>query len=214
MGRLLPALLLAAIAPAMAVAAPRVEVEALMRDAAVLRIDGQQRLLRSGQRSPEGVLLVSASARDATVEIEGRRHPLSLSQRIAGSFTAADRSEVTIHRDARNQYLINGEVNGVTRLMLVDTGASMMALNASDAARLGIDFRRHGQPGRAGTAGGVVNAWQVSLKSVSVGGITVNHVPAMVLEGEHPPWVLLGMTYLKHVNLREEGGVMVLQQKF
>lgn len=185
-----------------------------MQNAAVLRIDGQQRLLRAGQRSPEGVLLVSATPLAATVEVDGQRHPLSLSRRIAGNFVAPARSEVTIHRDARNQYLTSGLINGVARRMLVDTGASMVALNAADATRLGIDYRRKGQPGRASTAGGVVEAWQVTLDSVSVGGITVHHVPAMVLAGEHPAWVLLGMTYLKHVNLREASGVMVLEQKF
>lgn len=208
------ALLGAVLLAAPAAAVPQVEVHALMRDAAVLRIGGQQRLLRKGQRSPEGVLLVSADARGAVIETDGQRHTLGLSQRIAGTFAAADLSEVTIVRNGRNEYLASGEVNGGRLLMLVDTGASMVALSAREAARLGIDFRKLGTPGRAGPAGGVVNAWQVKLDRVSVGGITVHHVPAMVLEGEHPQHLLLGMTYLEHVNLREQEGVMVLQQKY
>ncbi len=206
---------LALLLPAASVHAEvSVEVQALMRDAAVLRIDGRQQTLRAGQRSDSGVLLVSSTPKQAVVEIDGRRHTLTLSQRISASFAAAEQSEVRINRNAQNRYLTNGEINGRRLLMLVDTGASIVAINAHHASLLGIDYRRDGTPGRAATASGVVPAWEVSLDRVTVGSITLHHVPAMVLSGGFPQEVLLGMTYLKHVNLREQDGVMVLQQKF
>ncbi len=192
----------------------RVEVQALMRDVAVLRIGGVQKTLRAGQRSDEGVLLVSSTPKQAVIEIDGRRHTMTLSQRISSSFEAAAHGEVRINRNAYNRYLTNGEINGRRLLMLVDTGATMVALNEQHATLIGIDYKRTGTPGQAGTAGGVVPAWQVTLEKVTVGSITLHHVPAMVLSGLFPEEVLLGMTYLKHVNLRDEGGVMVLQQKF
>ncbi len=192
----------------------QVEVQALMRDVAVLRIDGRQQTLRAGQRTSEGVKLVSSTPKQAVVEIDGRRHTLTLSQRISSSFEAAEQGEVRISRNAYNRYLTNGEVNGRRLLMLVDTGATMVALNEQHAAMVGIDYKRTGKPGQAGTAGGVVPAWRVTLDKVAVGPITLHHVPAMVLSGAFPEEVLLGMSYLKHVNLREQDGVMVLQQKF
>ena len=192
----------------------RVEVQALMRDVAVLRIGGAQKTLRAGQRSSEGVLLVSSTPKQAVIDIDGRRQTLTLSQRIASIFEAADQSEVRIARDGRNRYLTNGEINGRRLLMLVDTGANIVAINEQHARLLGIDYQRTGTPGHASTAGGVVEAWTVLLDKVSVGPIALHHVPAMVVSGQHPTEVLLGMTYLKHVNLREQDGVMVLQQKF
>jgi aspartyl protease family protein len=198
---------------AVAVADVSVEVQGLMRDTAVLRIDGRQQTLRAGQRSDSGVLLVSATPKQAVVEVDGRRHTLTLSQRISSSFAAADRGEVRVSRDAHNRYLTYGEVNGRRLLMLIDTGATQIALNEEHARLLGLDYR-NAPSGQAATAGGMVQAWQVQLERVAVGPITLHQVPAMVLSGGFPTEVLLGMSYLKHVNLSEQDGVMVLQQKF
>lgn len=194
-------------------AAARVEVQALMADAALLRINEQQHLLRSGQRSPEGVLLVSADPRRAVVEVDGRRSELTLSQRIAGSFAATDQAEVRIERNAQRQYLTTIEINGRRTVALVDTGATMMAISGTQARALGIDYRQ-GTPGRVSTAGGIRAAYGVQLDKVSVGGIAISFVPATVIEGDYPETALLGMTYLQHVGMREDNGVMYLRQKY
>ena len=52
----------------------------------------------------------------------------------------------------------------------------------------------------------------MNLRSVNVGGIKVNNVPATVIEGEFPNYVLLGMTYLRHVKMEENQGVMTLSR--
>lgn len=194
-------------------AAVRVEVQALMADAALLRINAEQRLLRSGQRSPEGVLLVSADPRRAVVEIDGRRSELTLSQRIAGNFAATDQAEVRIERNARRQYVTTIEINGRRTLALLDTGANTMAVSGAQARALGIDYHT-GTPGQVSTAGGVHPAYGVQLEKVSVGGIAVSFVPATVIEGDYPDMVLLGMTYLQHVGMREDNGVIYLRQKY
>lgn len=179
----------------------------------MLRIDGQQRLLRSGQRSPEGILLISADARRALVEMDGKRRELTLSQRIAGNFAETEPTEIQITRNNNHQYLTNGEINGRRLLMLIDTGANSVALSAAQARDLGIDYRR-GTPSQVSTAGGVKPAWSITLDKVSIGGIAVNYVPAVVIEGDFPQTALLGITYLKHVGLREDNGIMYLRQKY
>ena len=47
-----------------------------------------------------------------------------------------------------------------------------------------------------------------------IGGIAVNNVEGMVLEGKFPEKVLLGMSYLRHVEMSEKGGVLMLLQKY
>ncbi len=194
-------------------AAARVEVQALMADAALLRINEQQHLLRSGQRSPEGVLLISADPRRAVVEIDCHSSELSVSHRHAGNFAAADQAEVRIERNAQRQYLTTIEINGRRTVALLDTGATSMAVSSAQARALGIDYHS-GTPGQASTAGGIRPAYRVQLEKVSVGGIAVSFVPAMVIEGDYPDVVLLGMTYLQHVGMREDNGVMYLRQKY
>ena len=66
---LLATLLLPA-APARAVESIR--VVGLFKDKAVVQIDGTQRMLSTGQTSPEGVKLISANAREAVMEVDGR----------------------------------------------------------------------------------------------------------------------------------------------
>lgn len=190
-----------------------VEVQALMSDAAVLRIGNQQRMLRNGQRSPEGVLLVNADTRRAIIEIDGQRKELTLSQRISGNFVAADTSEVRIERNANAQYLTTASINGRLTTVLVDTGANTVALSGTQAAALGIAYHR-GTPTQVGTASGVAKAYAVQLDSIAVGGVSVPYVPAVVIEGDFPPVTLLGMTYLQRVGMREENGALFLKQKF
>jgi len=213
--KILGVLLLTSVAgySSMLLAAGSIEVQALMQEAAILRIDGAQRMLRSGQRSPEGVLLISADPRRAVVDVDGKRRELTLSQRIAGSFEENAPAEIQVARNNNHQYLTNGEINGRRILMLIDTGANSVALSAPQARGLGIDYR-HGTPSQVSTAGGVKSAWSVVLDKVSVGGITVNYVPAVVIEGDFPQTALLGITYLKHVGLREDNGIMYLRQKY
>ena len=52
----------------------------------------------------------------------------------------------------------------------------------------------------------------VTLRSVEVGGIRVENVRATVTAGEYPSTVLLGMSYLQHVELREREGVLSLSR--
>ncbi|MBL4827642.1 MAG: TIGR02281 family clan AA aspartic protease [Spongiibacteraceae bacterium] len=190
-----------------------VQVQGLFKGAAVLLIDGKQRLLRAGKRSPEGVLLIHADRKHAIVEIQGKRHDLSLSRRITSSYQAVEKIEVAIPRNATNQYISNAMINGKRIKVLVDTGATSVALSSKDAERLNIDYQ-NGQKSQVVTASGVAKAYTVLLKRISVGGLTVSGVSAVVIEGAYPVTVLLGMTYLNHVSLREQGGTLYLKSKY
>jgi aspartyl protease family protein len=54
----------------------------------------------------------------------------------------------------------------------------------------------------------------VTLDSVQIGAIRVHNVTAAVLPGNHPMEILLGMTFLDRVVMREEKGVLMLISKF
>lgn len=188
-----------------------VTAQGLLKDAAVLVIDGRQQMLRSGERSVEGVLLVSADPRQAIIEYQGQRHALTLNRRISSVFERPPpASEVAIPRDANNQYRTVAEINGKTLPVLVDTGASSVVLSADQASQLGIDYLQ-GAAATATTAAGDSAAYRIKLHRVSVGGIVASHIPALVIEGSHPPVVLLGMTFLQHVEMRETGGTLYLK---
>lgn len=188
----------------------RIEVEALFTDAAVLKIDGERKMLKAGQ-SYKGVTLVAAHSRTATLEVDGETMELGTSRHIGTQYEAAESQVVSIPRDAMLQYQTSATINGRTVQVLVDTGANVVALNSRHAQSLGVDYSA-GTPGRVETASGSISAWIVTLRSIDVGGIRVDNVQASVVEGDFPTTILLGMTYLRHVKMQESDGVLSLSR--
>lgn len=192
--------------------ASEVLVEALLPGLAVMQIDGRRVRLRAGE-SHGPVTLIEATAEAALISIGGRQQRLEVSQRISARFTQPQERRVSIQRDRQLQYLTSAEINGVRLPVIVDTGANIVVLNSVQAARVGVDAEA-GTPSRVQTAGAVINARRVVLDSVSVGGIRVDTVAAAVIDGEFPATALLGMSYLKHVELSDEGGIMTLRARW
>lgn len=194
-------------------AEPMITANALFEGRALLSIDGIPRVLKTGQTSPEGVRLVSASAREAVVSVAGREIRLAPSREPGGAFSSPERREIPVARNERGEYRIVGTVNGQQLSFMVDTGANVIALSGVDADRLGIDYRRLGEPVRVQTAAGSSEAWGITLDRVEVSGIMVRNVRATVIEGPHPEPALLGMSWLQRVGLREEAGVLYLRER-
>ena len=191
-------------------ASSRIEVEALFTDAAVLKIDGERKMLKAGQ-SYKGVTLVAAHSRTATLEVDGETMEMGTSRHIGTRYEAAESQVVTIPRDAMLQYQTSATINGRTVQVLVDTGANVVALNSGHAQSLGVDYTA-GAPGRIETASGSINAWIVTLRFVQVGGIQVENVRASVVDGNFPASILLGMSFLQHVDMRENNDILSLSR--
>lgn len=198
--------------PATFTQAADIAVEALMRDLAVLSIDGRRVTLRAGE-SRNGVTLLAADARSARVRIGDREQTLTVSQRISTEFRQPEQRVVTVRRNEQLQFRTTAEINGVRMPVIVDTGANIIALNAAQASAVGITADE-GLQSEVQTAGSVVPARQVTLDSVAVGGIRVDAVLATVIDGPQPATALLGMTFLKHVEMEERDGILVLKGRW
>lgn len=203
-------LLLAGIPHALAT---QIEVKGLFSGAAVLVIDGREQLLKKGQTSTEGIKLLSADSSQAVVLIDGEQKTLMLSQRINASFAQSEKGQVHIPVNDRRQYLTTGSINGRPVKYLVDTGANVIALSSSTARRLGIGLHE-GTRTSVTTASSTAQATSVFLKEVQVGEIRRSNVRAVVIDGDYPRDILLGMSFLQHVDISENGGLMVLTAKF
>ena len=185
----------------------------LFKNQAMLEINGQQRLLKVGKRSPEGVKLISATAKLAVIEFEGKQIELKLNRRISGQYSKPTFPEVSISMNNAQQYVTGGAINGRPVTFLVDTGANIIALNSLQASAVGIDYRG-GRKGYTETASGRVISYNVKLNSVKVGAIEVKNVVATVLEGEFPSRILLGMTFLREVEYSVVNGIMTIKQRY
>jgi len=105
------------------------------------------------------------------------------------------------------------EINGRSIEVLVDTGASMVALPFEDAERAGIYVKDSDFNGRVSTANGTGRVATVTLDKVSIGDITVRNVKAAVAEPGRLNTTLLGMTFLGRLQRAEmRQGVLILQE--
>jgi aspartyl protease family protein len=114
---------------------------------------------------------------------------------------------------ARNGHFeVEARVDGRRLELLVDTGASHIALRESAAARLGIYPRPSDYTVRVSTANGVTKAALVHLRTVEIGNIVVRDVPAIVHSDQGLGVNLLGMSFLSRVRWTHERGKLVLEQ--
>lgn len=207
-------LTLALIFSTTALAVENIRVMALFPGKAMVEVDGKNRLLKVGKASPEGLLLISADSKEAVIEIDGERESYRVGAKYGGSFTAGKKREVRIIRDNNGGYTTVGSINGRNVDMLLDTGASSVAMSSHEAKRLGIQYWLTGKKTVVSTASGYANAYIVTLDRVQVGALSLNKVEAMVVEGGSPLKVLLGMTFLNRVEMNNNGNVMLLRSKF
>jgi aspartyl protease family protein len=91
--------------------------------------------------------------------------------------------------------VIDGQGGPRAVRVMVDTGASVVALTPADAARLGLRLKAGDFSGTVITASGPVRAAPVELGAVAVAGARVERVEALVVE-HGLPHSLLGMSYL------------------
>jgi aspartyl protease family protein len=120
---------------------------------------------------------------------------------------------VSISRDGRGHFQTEGRIDGQRVGFMVDTGASVIALNETSAARIGVRPSQNDYDATVTTANGKVKAARTRLAMVDVGGLIVRDVDALVLPDEALSENLLGLSFLSKLKRFEfANGRMVLEQ--
>jgi aspartyl protease family protein len=187
--------------------AATVYVAALGYGRADVRINGSEvRAMWVGETTLEGVTLRSVTDDAAVFEIGGKVWTLKPGQ---GTYAQAK-----LQADAHGQFFVTAQVNGTPLPAIIDTGATAVVMNSEDAYRLGIDYMR-GRRVVAQTASGPSNAYLVTFPSVQVGDIVLSEVPGSVIDVSRRelPLVLIGMSFLRNVDMRRSGDTMLLQRR-
>ena len=194
-----------------AVADNQVQLKGQFGKKAVVLINGVQRIVKINQVSPEGVKLLQVESDYIVVLDNGKKKKITFSTQLDTQYDKQEVKKVNIWADNTGSYVTAGSINGQVVNFLVDTGATSIAMNEVVARQLGIDFRYIGKPIRATTASGVARGYRVKLDSVKVGSIHLRNIDAAVIEGGYPVRVLLGMSFLKHVNFERNDNLMTLK---
>lgn len=120
---------------------------------------------------------------------------------------------VTVPRDSRGHFQTEGRVDGRRLGFMIDTGASVIALNETSAAQIGVRPRPADYNANVSTANGSIKAARTRLAMVDIGGLVVRDVDALVLPDGALSENLLGLSFLSKLKRFEfAGGKLVMEQ--
>lgn len=194
--------------------AVQINVVALFNNKAVIIVNnGKPQTLAAGDKSREGIKLVYADTSKATLEISGKRKELAMGQAATIAGLTSSAGSAILYANSAGHHMSEGMINNANVTFLVDTGASTIAMNSSDAKRAGIQYK-NGERVEVQTANGSVSAYRVVIDRLKLGSMTLSQVDGMVLEGDSPPVVLLGMSALNRVDMKRDGIALTLTKKY
>jgi len=149
-------------------------------------------------------LATSYLDRSKTDETEAKPQQVSTAKYAGGK-------GVLLEPSAGGHFFGTFTINGRKQDGLVDTGASVIAINISTARRLGVSTGSLSFNAPVSTANGTVKAARVTLDRVEIGTISVRDVEAMVLPDKALSGMLVGMSFLNKLSsYRVENGALHL----
>lgn len=140
----------------------------------------------------DGVAINNSSSEARAMRLEAKEDKRP--SYVTGSRVAS------IPMDHSGHFVGNFRINGRMVKGVVDTGATMVAMNVSTARQIGLNP----QPGdfnqRVATANGETKAAQVYLSRMEIGTITVSDVEAFVLDDNSLGGTLIGMSFMSKLD--------------
>ena len=131
---------------------------------------------------------------------------------VAAGLASAEAGVTELKANKGGHFVTAADINGSAITVLVDTGATMVALSYEDAGNAGL------RPGSldfnvpVSTANGMTQAAQVKIDRISIDGINVDDVEGMVLPEGALNGTLLGMSFLSRLaSFKIEDGVLYLK---
>ncbi|WP_404400416.1 retroviral-like aspartic protease family protein [Idiomarina seosinensis] len=119
-----------------------------------------------------------------------------------------NRLVVELEQNRMGHYVTEGKINGQPVTFLLDTGATVVAVPAGLARRLGLP---KGRQGMSQTANGRTITYRTVIDRLQLGGIQLNNVPASITPGMEGDVILLGMSALKQFELTQKGTTLTIR---
>jgi len=117
--------------------------------------------------------------------------------------------EVVLQRNAYGHFVSTGYANGAEVLFMVDTGATDVVLSEEIARAAGLS---KGRAQRADTANGTITVYSTVIDALRIGEITLRNVDASINPHMDGDEALLGMSFLRQLEMRQKGRTLTLIQ--
>lgn len=132
---------------------------------------------------------------------------------VSAATTSAAGRRVVIDQDMRGHFTATFKLNGRTVDAMVDTGATLVAINLSTARRAGVNVAPSDFTQEVNTANGAAKAAVARIGRMEIGRITVEDVPVVILEDKALSGTLVGMSFLSRLKKYQvENGALLLVQ--
>lgn len=155
-----------------------------------------------GQRRLSRVRIMARRNASSTASVTARPPPVNAN-------LVAPR-ELVLRRSGDNPYIANGRINGQPVELLIDTGATTVAISGELAQRLGL---LRGESRRIATASGNTTGYSTVLRRLTLGDLQLSDVNAIILPAMRTGQrVLLGMNALSEFELIQRGDTLILRQ--
>ncbi len=121
--------------------------------------------------------------------------------------------KVLIQGDSNGHFITTFKVNGRPVDAMVDTGATVVALTASTARKVGISLSPSDYNHEVSTANGQARVAVVQIESIQLGRIALEDVQAVVIDDKALRTNLIGMSFLKRLDKYQvQDGALLLAQ--
>lgn len=117
-------------------------------------------------------------------------------------------AEVTLVANRQGQYIVSGFINNTKVVFLIDTGANDVSIPEHIAKKLTLPIGRKIQ---FETANGLATGYKTKLDSIRIGNIELKNISASINPNVKFDEVLLGMSFLKYIELRQKNKTLTLR---
>ena len=128
-------------------------------------------------------------------------------QHVAVSTNELGKVEVVLQRNRAGHFVADGHINGQRVTFLVDTGATDVNIPGPIAKRLGLPV---GRPHKATTANGTITVYSTRLDIIGIDKLNLYDIRASINPKLQTREILLGMSFLQYLELKQSGRTLTL----
>lgn len=137
-----------------------------------------------------------------------QQNQLNPNRSIHSKRNSQGKIEVVLEGNRHGQYVSEGFINSTSVTFLVDTGANDVSIPAHIAKEIGLT---KGNKIRFETANGTAFGYKTRIRNVKLGDIELNNISASINPNVDFDEILLGMSFLKHLEILQKNNTMTLQ---
>ncbi len=127
---------------------------------------------------------------------------------VSSMLNTRGQTELILKANKQGQYIVNGYINNTPVTFLLDTGANDVSIPGHIAKKIGL---KKGYKIQFETANGIAVGYRTKIDRIKIGDIELTNISASINPNVRFNEILLGMSFLKHLELVQKNKTMTLR---